>query len=70
MKTRFYDQIMPQDECEAIRRSYEQSIVAENVTFSRKSEHNFTVSRYSAAAPEPASCGHILVKARYIVSGK
>lgn len=30
MKTQVYDQIMPQDECKAIRRTFEQSIVAEN----------------------------------------
>lgn len=36
MKTAVYDRIMLEDECKAIRRKYEQSIVVENVTFNRK----------------------------------
>lgn len=46
METTFYDRIMLEDECKAIRRKNEQSIVLENVTFNRKTEHNFIASRY------------------------
>lgn len=42
MKTSFYDRIMPEDECKAITRNYEQSIVVENVTFNSKTAHKFT----------------------------
>lgn len=49
MKTPFYDRIMPEDECKAIRRKHGQSIVLENVTFNRKTEHNFIASPYSNA---------------------
>lgn len=42
MKTSFYDRIMPEDECIAITRNYEQSIVVENVTFNSKTTHKFS----------------------------
>lgn len=47
METIFYDRIMLEDEYKAIRRKNEQSLVLENVTFNRKTEHNFIASRYS-----------------------
>lgn len=43
----FYDRIMLEDEYQAIRCKNEQSIVLENVTFNRKTEHNFIASKYS-----------------------
>lgn len=43
-----YDRIMLADECIAIRHRNEQSIVVENVTFNRKTEHNFIASQYSS----------------------
>lgn len=50
MKTSFYDRIMLEDECKAITRTYEQSLVVENVTFNTKTEHNFITSRNSNRA--------------------
>lgn len=50
MKTLFYDRIMLEDECKAITRMYEQSLVVENVTFNTKTEHNFIASRNSNRA--------------------
>lgn len=50
MKTSFYDRIMLEDECKAITRMYEQSLIVENVTFNTKTEHNFIASRNSYRA--------------------